>query len=138
MWDFLFGYNIKESVQWFLFLVLSVYYFRCNNFFVVLAQWKFCHLISEHPFVLIQSFHEWTECICIGMYWEFSVCRNLLCGFLVIKVLVVSVICAVKFTFFVVFVICCVAQNHKEKHTKRMSCGHFNEIKLHVKLSIYA
>ena len=27
------------------------------------------------------------------MYWEFSVCRNLLCGFLVIEVFVVSVIC---------------------------------------------
>ena len=40
--------------------------------------------------------------------------------------------------FFVVSVICCVAQNHKQKHTKRFSCGHFNEIKLHVKLSIYA
>ena len=31
------GYNIKECGQWFLFLVLSVYYFRCNNFFVVLS-----------------------------------------------------------------------------------------------------
>ena len=51
---------------------------------------------------------------------------------------VVSVICAGKFTCFVVTVICCVAQNHKEKHTKRISCGHFNEIKLYVKLNIYA
>ena len=58
------------------------------------------------------------------MYWEFFICRNLLCGFLVIEVLVL--------------VLCSVAQNHKQKHTKRISFGHFNEIKLHVKLSIYA
>ena len=31
------GYNIKECGQQFLFLVLSIYYFRCNSFFVVLA-----------------------------------------------------------------------------------------------------
>ena len=34
--------------------------------------------------------------------------------------------------------LCSIAQNHKQKHTKRISFGHFNEIKLHVKLSIYA
>ena len=82
-------------------------------FLLFLINEKFCHLISEHPFVLIQSIHEWTECICIGMYWEFSVYRNLLCSFLVIEVLVL--------------VLCFVVQNQKQKHTKRISCGHFNE-----------
>ena len=57
-------------------------------FLLFLLNEKFCHLISEHPFVFIQSFHKWTKCICIGMYWEFYVCRNLLCGFLVIEILV--------------------------------------------------
>ena len=67
-----------------------------------------------------------------------------MCGFLVIEVLVL--------------VLCFIAQNHKQKHTKRISRGHFNEkllvwfemlknefvvfficgIKIHVKLSIYA
>ena len=47
------------------------------------------------------------------MYSKFSVYKNLLCGFLVIEVHVVSVICAGKFTCFFVSVICCVAQNHK-------------------------
>ena len=92
--------------------------FFCNNFstgviiildaiifLLFLLNEKFCHLISEHPFILIQSFHEWTECICIGMYWEFFVCRNLLCGFLVIAVLVVSIICAGKFLYWETFIV---------------------------------
>ena len=132
------GITSKNVFNDFFFLFFQFIILDAIIFLLFLLNEKFCHLISEHPFVLIQSIHEWTECICIGMYWEFSVCRNLLCGFLVIEVLVVSVICAGKFTFFVFFVICCVAQNHKQKHTKRISCGHFNEIKLHVKLSIYA
>ena len=36
------------------------------------------------------------------MYWEFSVCKNLLYGFLVIEIFVVFVICAGK-----VCIICC-------------------------------
>ena len=63
-------------------------------FLLFLLNEKFCHLISKHPFVLIQSIHEWTKCICIGMYWEFSIYRNLLCGFLVIEVLVL-ILCSV-------------------------------------------
>ena len=46
-------------------------------------------------------------------------CRNLLCGFLVIEVLAVSVICARKFTCFVVSVICLL---HK---TKKLHLGIF-------------
>ena len=92
--------------------------FFCNNFstgviiildaiifLLFLLNEKFCHLISEHPFILIQSFHEWTECICFGMYLEFFVCRNLLCGFLVIAVLVVSIICAGKFLYWETFIV---------------------------------
>ena len=100
MWDFWFGYNIKKCEIFDLGItsknVLNDFFFLFFQFIIIdaiifllfLPNEKFCHLISEHPFVLIQSIHEWTECICIGMYWEFSVCRNLLCGFLVIEVLV--------------------------------------------------
>ena len=135
---FYLGITSKNVFNDFFFLFFQFIILDAIIFLLFLLNEKFCHLISKHQFIFIQSFDEWTECICIGMYWEFSVCKNLLCGFLAIEVLVVSVICAGKFTFFVVSVICCVAQNHKQKHTKRFSCSHFNEIKLHVKLSIYA
>ena len=64
------------------------------------------------------------------MYWEFSVCRNLLCGFLLIEVLVVSVICAGKFTCFVVSEICCVAQNHRVTFGKFLCAGKFTFVVL--------
>ena len=108
MWDFLFEYNIKDCGQWFLFLILSVYYFRCNNFFAVLAQWKVLSFDLKVS-ICFDLEHPWMDL----MYWEFSVCKNLLCGFLVIEVFVL--------------VFCFVAQNQKQKHTKRIFCGHFNE-----------
>ncbi|KAL0015928.1 hypothetical protein SO802_002997 [Lithocarpus litseifolius] len=46
---------------------ISVYYLDAIILLLFLLNEKFYHLISEHPFVLIQNFHEWTECICIGM-----------------------------------------------------------------------
>ena len=119
------GYNIKECgifylgitsknvVNDFFFLFFQFIIFDGIIFLLFLLNENFYHLISKHPFVLIQSINEWTECICIGMCWEFSVCRNLLCGFLVIKVLVL--------------ILCSFTQNQKQKHTKGISCGHFNE-----------
>ena len=113
---FLFGYNIKECgifylgitlknvVNDFFFLFFQFIILDAIIFLLFLLNEKFCPLISEHPFVLIQSIHEWTECICIGMYWEFSVCGNLLCGFLVIEVLVL--------------VLCSFAQNQKQSTKK--------------------
>ena len=107
------GITSKNVVNDFFFLFFQFIILDAIIFFLFLLNESFCHLILEHPFVLIQSIHEWTECICIGMYWKFSVCRNLLCSFLVIEVLVL--------------VLCFVAQNQKQKHTKRISWGHFNE-----------
>ena len=107
------GITSKNVVNNFFFLFFQFIILDAIIFLLFLLNETFCHLISEHPFILIQSIHEWTECICIGMYWEFSVYRNLLCSFLVIEVLVL--------------VLCFVVQNQKQKHTKRISCGHFNE-----------
>ena len=110
---FYLGITSKNVFNDFFFLFFQFIILDAIIFLLSLLNEKFCPLISEHPFVLIQSIHECTECICIGMYWEFSVCRNLLCSFLVIEVLVL--------------VLCFVAQNQKQKHTKRIPCGHFNE-----------
>ena len=90
-----------------------------------------------------------TECICIGidrmyLYWnvlgifclqEFVVwfsCNRSSCGLcnLCKEVYIFCCLCNLLY--------CTKPQNHKEKHTKSISCGHFNEIKLHAKLSIYA
>ena len=98
-----FQFIILDAIIFLLFLLNEKFY----------LNEKFCHLISEHQFVLIESFHEWTECICIGMYWEFSVCGNLLCGFSAIEVLVL--------------VLCSFAPNQKQSTKKKISCGHFNE-----------
>ena len=68
------------------------------------------------------------------MFWEFSVCRNLLCGFCGLCIgnflfagiccldSVVSVICAGKFICFVVTVICYVAQNQSYVWVVSVSC----------------
>ena len=119
-WDFWFGYNIKECgifdlgitsknvLNDFFFLFFQFIILDAIIFLLFLLNEKFCHLISEYPFVLIRfdSVHPWMDRMyLIGMYWEFSICRNLLCGFLVKEVLVL--------------VLCSVAQNQKQKHTKK-------------------
>ena len=53
-----------------------------------------------------------------------------MCGFLVIEVLVVFVICAGKFACFVVFVICCVAQNHRVTFENFLCAGKFTFVVL--------
>ena len=116
MWDFLFGYNIKECGQWFLFLILSVYYFYAIIFLLFLLNEKFCPLISEHPFVLIRfdSEHPWIDRMylywnVLGIFclWEFIVwfsCNRSSCPS---------------------FMFCCTKPETKAH--KRISYGHFNE-----------
>ena len=73
----------------------------------------------------------WILC---SLYWEFSVCRNWLCGlcglcignFLFAGICcldsVVSIICAGKFLCFVVSVICCVVQNQSYVWVVTVNC----------------
>ena len=115
MWDFLFGYNIKECGQWFLFLILSVYYFYAIIFLLFLLNEKFCPLISEHPFVLIcfDSEHPWMDRM--YLYW------NVL-GIFCLREFVVCFSC--NRSSCPSFMFC---TKPETEHTKNISCGHFNE-----------